>query len=34
MSHGMSALFVNRLVRRAVCRMTLTPSAIGLDSTH
>jgi hypothetical protein len=28
------ALFVNRLVRRAVWWMTLTPSASALDRTH
>jgi hypothetical protein len=28
------ALFVNRLDRRAVCWMILTPSASGLDRTH
>jgi hypothetical protein len=31
---GTGALFVNRLVRRAVCWMTLTSSASGLDRTH
>jgi hypothetical protein len=30
----MSALFVNRLDRHAVCWMTLTPSASGVDRTH
>jgi hypothetical protein len=34
MLHDMGALFVNRLVRRAVYWMTLTPSASGLDRTH
>jgi hypothetical protein len=29
-----TVLFVNRLVWRAVCWMTLTPSASGLDRTH
>jgi hypothetical protein len=28
------ALFANRLVRRAVCWVTLTPSPGGLDRTH
>jgi hypothetical protein len=28
------ALFVNRLDRRAVCWVTLTPPASGLDKTH
>jgi hypothetical protein len=27
-------LFINRLVRHAVCWVTLTPSAGGLDRTH
>jgi hypothetical protein len=31
---GMGALFSNRLVRRAVCWMALTPSANGLDRAH
>jgi hypothetical protein len=31
---GTGALFANRLVRRAVCWMTLMSSASGLDRTH
>jgi hypothetical protein len=33
-SHGTGALFTNRLDRCAVCGMTLTPSASGVDRTH
>jgi hypothetical protein len=31
--HDMGALFVNRLGRRAVCWMTLTPTASEVDKT-